>query len=419
LADAPDAPVTATGFAVSRIADNAYWKSGINVNGTSQSRCFTDTSGNSYQAYYDTILYVHVVKNGVDYPTTLKASGDDEHFDISLVVDSTGYIHVWWGMHATALNYAVSSNSNDPSAFTTVSLMVNSGPEANVTYPMGFISPSGTLYFTYRFGGSGNGDQYLYVYNTSTKTWSAAAGTNANGFMIDGGDFAMSAYLDGIPRFDSNGVMWFAFSIRSGGSGGTNFNKYLLGYTGSSFIKYGGASIAAPIYLNSYPSILTVTGASYGSMYGYAIDGNNKHHITYTVNDGSGNTQIYSLSDVGGSWVSHQITSWTLGGLTTQEVQAIPLIASTGHILIVAQDWANNRISVFDCGTNYSSITSSALPVGFSQNWECNYDPQAIKNHIVRFTWMDANDYQYGTEYISKTATPWWAGQLYKVDWSI
>jgi hypothetical protein len=144
--------------------------------------------------------------SGINDNTTADSEGlADDHDVIAMAVDSTGVMHLSWGMHNNSLNYAVSTASVMGSSFApsfstlnatnSPTLFPNSGATTNeVTYPQFYNIPgSSDLLFTYRNGGSGggsgNGNQYFDVYNPTTKTWT-------NNYVIDGELTSVNAYLN-------------------------------------------------------------------------------------------------------------------------------------------------------------------------------------------------------------------------------
>ena len=157
----------------------------------------------------------------------------DDHNTIAIAVDSSGYMHLAWGMHNVPLDYGISNTtvtgSSLPSlAFTqqtstnAPTLFPNSGATTNeATYPQFYNIPnSPDLLFTYRNGGSGggsgNGNQYFDVYNPSTKTWT-------NNFVINGEQTSVNAYLNNL-SFTSSGTLDMSWTWRATPNWQTNSN---------------------------------------------------------------------------------------------------------------------------------------------------------------------------------------------------
>jgi hypothetical protein len=86
----------------------------------------------------------------------------------AILIDSSGYIHVFWGAHYTDVCYSKSNNPEDISAWT---VKVSPG---NGSYFQPIQLSNGTIYLFYRKGNPAL-DGYIYQYKTSTDggaTWS-------------------------------------------------------------------------------------------------------------------------------------------------------------------------------------------------------------------------------------------------------
>lgn len=132
----------------------------------------------------------------------------NSHNDVVLgICPGDGSIHLSFDHHGNDLNYRVSvpgAAENPTSVQWTPALfgpvvdrLTGSSVMTLVTYPRFIPTPSGKLLFTYRFGGSGGGDEMLYEYDGATGIWSLvgqytsrigsytgtfASGTDRNGY---------------------------------------------------------------------------------------------------------------------------------------------------------------------------------------------------------------------------------------------
>jgi hypothetical protein len=93
----------------------------------------------------------------------------DSHNYMVVAKCSAGYYHVAGDMHAVPLKYMRSSSMGSLSDWN--STMIGT-EETSCTYPQFIKAKSGTLYFWYRYGSSGDGDWYLNKWDASTLTWS-------------------------------------------------------------------------------------------------------------------------------------------------------------------------------------------------------------------------------------------------------
>jgi len=95
----------------------------------------------------------------------------DAHNDISIAIDSDGYLHVSWDHHDTRLRYA---RSKTPFSLELGEEQAMTGTdEAKVTYPEFHNLPNGRLLFCYRSGASGRGNMVMKSYDVKTQKWTS------------------------------------------------------------------------------------------------------------------------------------------------------------------------------------------------------------------------------------------------------
>jgi hypothetical protein len=145
----------------------------------------TSFKGNQYTAYYDPDGRMVLAKRKLNSKKWNKAvspySGNvkDAHNDISIVIDSEGYLHVSWDHHDTRLRYA---RSKMPFSLELGEEKPMTGEdEAKVTYPEFHNLPNGNLLFCYRSGASGRGNMIMKWYDVKTQQW-----TSLQNNLIDG-----------------------------------------------------------------------------------------------------------------------------------------------------------------------------------------------------------------------------------------
>ncbi len=113
--------------------------------------------------------------------TKFKLSSDDRHRNTCLGISpSDGRLHVSWDHHNNPLRYAKSRAAfvTDPSPQLSADEIEPAGPmlsdpglESRVTYPRFLNDRHGNLFFFYRIGASGQGDNYLHRYNPGDASW--------------------------------------------------------------------------------------------------------------------------------------------------------------------------------------------------------------------------------------------------------
>ncbi|MFD2940163.1 BNR repeat-containing protein [Flavobacterium notoginsengisoli] len=145
----------------------------------------TSFKGNQYTAYYDPESRMVLAKrklnsnNWEKVITPYSGNVKDAHNDISIAIDSEGYLHVSWDHHDTRLRYARSKKPftlelGEEKAMTGVD-------ESKVTYPEFHNLPNGNLLFCYRSGASGRGNLVMKSYDLKTQQW-----TSLQNNLIDG-----------------------------------------------------------------------------------------------------------------------------------------------------------------------------------------------------------------------------------------
>lgn len=145
----------------------------------------TSFQGEQYTAYYDPEGRMILAKrklNSKNWETVISPySGNvkDAHNDISIAIDSDGYLHVSWDHHDTKLRYA---RSKKPFSLELGEEKPMTGTdEAKVTYPEFHNLPNGKLLFCYRSGASGRGNMIMKLYDVKTQQW-----TSLQNNLIDG-----------------------------------------------------------------------------------------------------------------------------------------------------------------------------------------------------------------------------------------
>lgn len=191
----------------------------------------------------------------------------DSHNDVVLgICPGDGSIHLSFDHHGNDLNYRCSvpgAVENPTSVAWTPALfgpvidhLTGTAVMAQVTYPRFIPTPTGKLLFTYRFGGSGGGDEMLYEYDGSSHAWmlvgqyttrsgsytgSYASGTDRNAY-FDNTIFDANGRLHATwcwretPNASSNHDLLYAYSDDIGRTWKNQLGA-TIGVAGSSFIS--------------------------------------------------------------------------------------------------------------------------------------------------------------------------------------
>ncbi len=250
-----------------------------------------DRDGYQFAAFYgaakDGHLPVLVARRAFSHPdhwqvvdtglTISSTAAKDDHNIIAMTVDASGVMHLSWGMHNIPLNYAVSSASVLGKSFATVSFhratMIGRN-ENSVTYPEFLTAPNGKLLFTYRNGGSGNGNQYINAFNAKTRAWRRIADP-----MVDGISTSMNAYFNAF-AFDAKGRLIACWTVRETPNWQTNHDLYcaVSSNLGRSWASLSGVKLGPPInraVADAKAKILSLpAGSSLINQAGMTVDAN-------------------------------------------------------------------------------------------------------------------------------------------------
>jgi hypothetical protein len=233
-------------------------------------------------------------------------TGWDSHNYITMTVDDRGFLHLSGDMHCVPLKYFRTTKPLDPATFERVDKMT--GTEENrTTYPRFFTGPRNELIFTYRDGGSGNGNQIFNVYNSEKRTWQRLLDKP-----LTDGEGERNAYFDG-PVQGPDGWFHLAWVWRESPDAATNHD---LSYARSKDLRHwenaAGKSLTLPIRMAD--GVIVDPVPQNGGM----INGNNRVGfddkgrvtISYHKHDSAGNTQPWNARLENGTWKFHQPADW-------------------------------------------------------------------------------------------------------------
>jgi hypothetical protein len=234
--------------------------------------------------------------------------GWDSHNYVTMAIDRDGYIHLSGNMHGHPLVYFRTREPLDIDTFESIGRMVGER-EKRCTYPQFLRGPAGELIFSYRDGGSGNGDQLYNVYDPDTRTWRR---------LIDGplvsGEGEMNAYIQG-PTRGPDGRFHMAWVWRDTPDCATNHD---LSYARSRDLVHWensrGEAIPLPITIRTGEIVDAVPagGGLLNSNVRLAFDAQGRPVISYTKYEGpDGPLQVYNARLEKDGWNIQQASDWT------------------------------------------------------------------------------------------------------------
>jgi len=239
----------------------------------------------------------------VRLPTSV---GWDSHNSVTMAIDGEEQIHLSGNMHCVPLIYFRTTGPLDISSFERVPNMVGS-QENRCTYPAFFRGARNELIFTYRDGGSGNGDQICNIYDPKTKTWRRLLD-----HPLTAGGGKMNAYLHG-PVRDAAGVFHLCWVWRNTPDCATNHD---LSYARSKDLVHWETSAGEPLNLPitvATAEIVDPVPVGGGMINGntrLGFDSRNRPIISYHKFDEKGRTQLYNARLETGGWKTYQTSQW-------------------------------------------------------------------------------------------------------------
>lgn len=264
-----------------------------------------------YVAYYDSDRWMTIACRDLNSDKWEKKRLDnqvgwDGHNSVTMAFDSDGQLHVSGNMHCIPLRYYRTTVPGDISTLTPINKMTGD-TESRVTYPGFYTGPKGEFLFTYRDGGSGNGNNIINVYDVKTKTWSRYISKP----ILDGQGL-MNAYQAG-PMRDKNGVYHLLWVWRDTPDCSTNHDVSYARAVGSftNWQKSDGTPIPLPLTIENTEIIDRVQpGGGLLNNEKLTFDADNRPMVTYLKFDPKGKSQIYTMRLEEKGWKRYQTTNW-------------------------------------------------------------------------------------------------------------
>ena len=236
-------------------------------------------------------------------PETL---GWDSHNYITMALDDSGDIHLFANMHSSPLVYFRTAKPGDIRSFRRIASMVGRD-EARCTYPQFFRGPHREFIFTYRSGGSGNGDQYYNVYDHRTKTWKRLLDEP-----LTSGEDKCNAYFSGLRMYE-DGYYHLAWVWRDTPDCSSNHD---VSHARSKDLVHWETSIGKPLKLPITPETAEIVdpvppkGGTINGDLAIGFDSKKRLVISYMKYDARGNNQIYNARLEDGRWKVYQVSDW-------------------------------------------------------------------------------------------------------------
>ena len=233
--------------------------------------------------------------------------GWDSHNYLTLAVDKEGYIHLSGNVHVHPLTYFRSTEVANIFTLNQTYQMV--GTEENrTTYPRFIKTREGELLYTYRDGGSGNGNQIYNIYDCATQTWSRLLDSP-----LTDGQGLMNAYISN-PQLAEDGWYHTYWVWRDTPDCATNHD---LSYMKSQDLKNWYNAFGEPVELPATKEKQQVIvdpippgGGIINLAAKLTLDTENQPVFVYHKYDSVGNLQLFIAKTKDNQWRYHPITNW-------------------------------------------------------------------------------------------------------------
>ena len=267
-------------------------------------------------------------------------TGWDSHNSIEMAVDRDGFVHLTADMHTSPLVYFRSRHPlSEP--FTTDSFEPlhhmtgdqTGDQERRVTYPRFLHDAAGDLVFMYRYGSSGNGDQILNRYDTTTRQWHRLLDQPLTCGRV--GDATMNAYLHG-PVRGPDGFFHLAWVWRDTPDCETCHD---VCYARSRDLVHWERSDGTPLGLPITAATCEVVdpvpagGGLLNGLLRIGFDAAGRPVLSYHKYDDMGRSQIFTARLEDGRWRIRQTSDWS-ERITFSGRGSIGLEASVGSVTL-------------------------------------------------------------------------------------
>lgn len=267
-----------------------------------------------FVAYYDRDRMMTVASRELGSQTWQKMALPnrlrwDSHNYVTLGIDERGHIHVSGNMHVDPLVYFRSAKPWDVMSLTEVEGMVGED-ESRVTYPKFFNDKDGRLQFSYRSGGSGDGNILVNRFLVEEGRWERTLDEPL--FVGIGTDGTRNAYHKFVR--DLSGNFHYLWIWRDTPQVETS---HQICYATTPDLIHWENAFGQPLDLPFRPDDERVIvdpvssgGGAHNGRYQVILTEEGTPIVGYVKYDENGLTQCYLARPEDGAWISRQISDW-------------------------------------------------------------------------------------------------------------
>ncbi len=233
--------------------------------------------------------------------------GWDSHNYVTIGIDKEGFIHLSGNVHVHPVTYFRSAVPRDISTLEQLFEMTGE-EEDRTTYPLFLKTREGELLFTYRDGGSGNGNQIYNIYNCETRSWSRLLDTP-----LTDGKGIMNAYISS-PQLREDNWYHTYWVWRDTPDCETNHDlSYMKSPDLKNWYNAFGEALDLPATIEKKSVVvdpIPPKGGIINLAAKFVLDDHNNPVFVYHKYDSMGNLQFYTAQISEGQWKYTQLTNW-------------------------------------------------------------------------------------------------------------
>lgn len=267
--------------------------------------------------------------------------GWDSHNSVVIGLDEEGFIHIVGNLHVNPIVYFKSENPYDVRSLKRVDFMADKETESRMTYPEFFNDADGKLYFKYRNGRSGSGNEIYNAFNTKNDAWKRLHDTP----LVDG-EGERNGYFWG-PVLGPDGFFHLSWVWRETPVAASNHDiSYAKSKDLVNWQKSDGTSLTLPMKLSNSEAAVPLPQFS-GILNGHTpigFDHKARPLISYQAYGEKGDSQLFVARNDNGRWKSYQISNWKD---SRQELNMTGALPTTLTVKQPAKLLENGDVQVF------------------------------------------------------------------------
>ena len=280
--------------------------------------------GRQYVAYFDHDRFLTLAQRELDsnqwqyhrFPVQMgwQTGG---HAKLSLALDRQGYIHITCYRRRLLQEpptppRPIYYRSAAPHSIDEFEQLYMISEDERTDYPT-FITVDGTIYFSFRDGGSGRGDQHFYRYDDDQRLWERVLDTP----LLDGrGERSAYVHGGGLPIPGPDGRWHLLWVWRDTPDHATNHSLSYARTVGSDLTRWesaGGVPVTPPFTIDNTELLVDGTppgGGLSNPLNRIGWDSRQRVVISYHRFDENGASQIYNARFEGDKWMVVPATRW-------------------------------------------------------------------------------------------------------------